>query len=162
MKSNKSLPFSILEGIAYGILGTIFVVAILTTEQFVRIRLNQNNGFGADYGRETLGILWIFFGLSISAVLGNVFFRDSAKSFLFNWSFILTTSSVMTVVFQEVFSIYDHGASTDKLLELFRIEQECIGLWWIMKLFIILTPFTILFANRHFLFEKIKNLNSLK
>jgi hypothetical protein len=162
MQDAKKLTPMIVEGLCYGLTGTIFVFLILAVESFAKTTLNDNGFSNDDFGRQTLAILWVFLGLGVSAISVNLFFRNSTGTFFLRWFLILLSSSILTIVLQKIFLIYYHDQTADKLFELLKFQHERMGLWWTIRLFLILIPFTILFANRRFILEKIKNLNSLK
>jgi hypothetical protein len=158
MQDAKKLTPMIVEGLCYGLTGTIFVFfSILAVDAFAEMTLDNIGFSNDDFGRQTLAILWVFLGLSISAVSANLFFRNSTGNFFLKWFLILLSSSILTIVLQKIFLIYYHDQTVDKLFELLKYEHERIGLWWTIRLFLILTPFTILFANRWTMIEKIKN-----
>ncbi len=156
-KSNNSTS-SILEAAKYGFLGTFYVVSVLIAEEFFEKLLSTNNGFAVDYVEESLGIPPLLLGLFVSAVLGTLLFSKITKHLLLKWLFILAISSALVVILQKSFLIYYYNAPVaESLFELFKFEWKRLSMWWIIKLFVILAPFTALFASRHFLFNKFKS-----
>ncbi len=147
----KKISGSVLEGICFGILGTIFVLLIfLLQDYFTSPNLTDIN-FPDDSPKVTIGLAWLFLGLSISAIFWNVVFRKNTNRFFLKWVLIVISSSITPVLMQMTFLIYRNDYSW-KLLD---------G-WWIINLILMLVPFTFLFANRGSLIEKIQSRNALK
>jgi len=147
----------VLEGICYGILGTAFVIPIFIFLEAV----SQNNftshnstdiSFGDDSLKITIGLAWLLLGLSISAIFWSIVFRKRTDNFFLKWFLILMSSSISPVLLQMAFLIYRNDNS-----------WKLLGVSWMSSLFLMLAPFTFLFANRQLIIEKIQNRrNSLK
>jgi hypothetical protein len=165
MQDAKKISKAFFEGISYGLTGTIFVfLAIWAMESFAEITSNSNgiSFSNDDFGREGIGVIPLFLGLSISVVSVISILGEQKNNLFLRWLAILLLSVTLTVVLQKIFLIYYFHQPIEKLFNLLKNEQERLGLWWAIRLFLILAPFTVLFANRRLIFEKIRNLNSLK
>lgn len=161
MQKTRKFSNLVLKGTAYGILGTFIVSVAFELQDYLT---NPNiSGLAVDYIREGIGALWIFLGLSISAIFGNLIFGKTIKSFLLKWFFILITSSIMTIFMQMAFLIYHSDMTTGQIISAYLPENiwRLLGLDLLIKLFIILTPFTFLFATLELIIEEVQNRNSL-
>ena len=165
MKDAKKISTAFFEGISYGLIGSVFVfLAIWAIESFAEITSNPDgiSFSNDDFGREGIGVIPLFLGLSIAAVSIIALFGENKNRLLLKWLSVLLISTLLTVILQKLFLIYYFQQPTEKLFNLLKYKHERLGLWWAIRLFLVLAPFTILFANRRLIFEKIRNLNSLK
>ncbi len=163
MKENRKISSIILESLAYGLFGTSFVVLLIVIEEYIE-SFEKHSGFIVHTYEETLALIPLFFGLFISVILGNLLLKNEIKLFkICKWIFILLFSCFSAVSLQKIMLIYFQNQTfSDTIVELFSYQQNSLGLWWMLKLLIFLTPFTAIFASRHFLFDKLKNRNSLR
>ena len=165
MKDIKKISTAFFEGISYGLTGTVFVfLAIGAIEAFAQISSNPNgiSFSNDDFGREGIGVIPLFLGLSIAAISIISLFGENKNRLLIKWFTVLLASVALIVILQKMVLIYCFHQPTEKLFNLLKYEPERLGLWWAIRLFLILAPFTVLFANRRLIFEKTRNLNSLK
>lgn len=162
MKENRKISSIILESIAYGLFGTSFVVLLIVIEEYIR-SFEKYNSYIVHTYEETLALIPLFFGLFISVILGNLLFKNKTKSFkISKWIFIVLISCFLVVLLQKVILIFFRNQTfSNTIIELFSYQQNSLGLWWMLKLLIFLTPLTAIFASHHFLFDKLKNRNSL-
>ncbi len=164
MLKTKILLGSILEGIAYGLSGGIFVFAVLGIEDFLAKIDLPSTRFSIGSPEQSIGLGCLFLGLSISAAFGNLLFRKSNKCSLAKLLFILTISSITTVLIQMGILLYFSGQTFDEIISnnLPRLVWELLGFRWMIKLFVILAPFTILFTNRRLIIDSFRNRNFLR
>lgn len=157
-KGKKALHI-ILEAIGYGFFGTVFVIFC----DFVNFALTQPNcppNFSCDaYAKRGIPFGLVFIGAVISIILVNFLFGKIIKSEFKKWFLILVMTSITAILMQTAYIISYSNLAVKQIMSLnFSKEliEKIFGLSLILKLFLILMPFTILFANRRTLIEKIK------
>ncbi|HEX8286525.1 MAG TPA: hypothetical protein VF556_00930 [Pyrinomonadaceae bacterium] len=163
MRKFKELSILLLESVSYGFLGTLFVSCVLLIEDFYT-RISIMPGFSLDYGERGIPPGGVLIGATISVVFWNLLFGRIIKSALIRWSLILVTSSISALLIQVTALIYLDDNAIDQLIAVYAFGGvlELLGVSLMIKLFIILTPFTILFASCHWLIRKIQKRNALK
>lgn len=157
-KYNKTVSI-ILEAISYGFFGTVFVIFC----DFVNFALTQPNcpfGFSCDtYIKRGIPLGLVFFGNLLSVLFIKFLFDSVIKSGFVKWSWILVITSITTILMQTVFIISRSDFAFGEIMSMhsgIELMEEVFGLSLMLKLFLFLAPFTILFANRRTLSEKIK------
>ncbi len=161
-KLSKILPL-LAEAIAYGFLSSIFVLIVLLIEDFLT-GIQCVPGFACDTSRRGIPIGAVFICAVLAVVFWNLLFRKIIKSALARWFLILITSSITSILLQTLYLISISHMTINQIISehLPDNASDLFGIKLMIKTFLILTPFTILFANRRSLFEKLKNRNSLK
>lgn len=164
MQKFRNILFLLLEAVAYGFLGSIFVLIVLSVEDFLtRVPCNPNfSCHTAERGVPPGGVL---IGAVLSVILLNLIFGKIIKSNFTKWFLILITTSITAILLQTIYLISVSDMTIEQIISVYFGEErvgELFGVELMIKVFIILTPFTILFANRRFIIEKIKNRNTLK
>lgn len=158
-EKGKKVLHIILEAIGYGFFGTIFVIFC----NFVNYTLTQPNcppSFSCDtYVERGIPPGGVLIGAVISVLLVNFLFGKIIKSEFKKWFLILVMTSITAILMQTAYIISDSNLAVKQIMSLnFSKEliEKIFGLSLILKLFLIFMPFTILFANRRTLIEKIK------
>jgi uncharacterized membrane protein YhdT len=162
MPKLKELSISFLEAVSYGFLGGIFVLCVLFIEDLTRVP--PVPGFSLGNGERGIPPGGVLIGGTISVIFWNLLFGRIINSASVRWGLILITSSILALLTQMTFLIYQSETTLDQIIAAYLPENvsELLGIPLMIKLFIILTPFTILFANRHLLIEKIQKRSALK
>lgn len=153
MTREKKKPNLVLEGFCYGILGTVFtvmvtgMVSVFTNPNYSKSPDSTEINFPAPSPESlTIGLAWLLWGLSISVIFWSVVFRKDVNRSFLKWFLILISASISPILMQVAVLIYLNNNS-----------WKLLGVWSMINLFLILAPFTFLFANRHSIIEKIKN-----
>lgn len=162
MQKLKELLISFLEAVSYGFFGGIFVLCVLLIEDFLT-KFPPTIGFPLGYGERSIAPVGVLIGATLSVIFWNLLFGKIIKSASIKWLLILITSSILALLTQTAFLIYQSETTLDQIIAAYLPERvsELLGVPLMIKLFIILAPFTILFANRHLLIEKIQKRNTL-
>lgn len=157
-KDNKTVSV-ILEAIGYGFFGTVFVIFC----DFVNFALTQPNcppGFSCDtYVKRGISPGGILIGALFSFLFVNFLFGRIIKSEFKKWSLILVMTSITAILMQTVYIISRSDLAFEQIISMYsgkKLMEEVFGVSLMLKLFLFLLPFTILFANRRTLIEKIK------
>ena len=150
MRRLKELSISFLEAVSYGFLSAVFVLCVLLIEDFYT-RISIMPGFSLGYGERGIPPGGVLIGATISVVFWNLLFGRIIKSALIRWSLILVTSSISALCIQLVALIYLGYNTIDQIIAVYESDGvlELLGVSLMIKLFMILTPFTILFASCH-------------
>lgn len=164
MRKLKELSILFLEAITYGFLSGVFVLCVLLIEDFYT-RISTIPGWSLGYTARDIPLGGVLIGATISVIFWNFFFGKIIKSASIRWVLILVTSSITALLIQTAVLIYLSDNTIDKIIAPYLPDEvlELLGVSLMIKLFMILTPFTILFAIiRHLLIEKILKRNALK
>lgn len=164
MQKIRKLLFSLLKAIAYGFFGGVFVLTVLLVEDFL-MRVPCNPKFSCDTGGRGVAPGGVLIGAMLSIILWDLVFGKIIKSNFAKWFLILITTSITAILLETVYLISISDMTIEQIISVSVGGGRMSGLLGIdlmIKLFIILTPFTLLFANYHLIIEKIKNLNTLK
>jgi hypothetical protein len=152
MKQPINIKSMVFNGLGFVFFGTIYVLivsGILTDYEYGNF--SPTYGLDVDQYVVYLAPFWTFTSLTISFVLGNLFFSKTLG--LRMWSFIIITSAVGTIVFQKYGNLFLFADQSS-----FNI----LSYIWIPKLIIILIPFSFFYANRKNFIDKIRNRNLLR
>lgn len=155
---NIKLAFSILNGFAYSILGSIILMPVINLQ--MRVDMDMiieffgiksvikpavwHNGFVG------LGLFWTLPGLFISAFTGNLAFQKSTDLFSRKWLFIIISASILPIILAQVFLPF----LTDLPI---RIDSNLV--FW---LFFALFAFTFIYVKLPLAITKRRKTNSLK
>lgn len=157
--SKETVLNIILEALGYGFFGAVFVIFC----DFVNFALTQPNcppNFYCDtYVKRGIPFGLVFIGAVISVLLVNFLFGKIIKAEFKRWFLILVMTSITAILMQTVYIISDSDLAFEQIMSLYfsmELIEKIFGLSLILKLFLILTPFTILFASRWILIEKLK------
>lgn len=164
MRKISEKLFSLLEAVAYGFLGSIFVLIILLIEESLT-RISCPPNFSCNYAGRGIALGGVLLGATLSVIFWNLVFGKIIKSAFMRWFLILISSSITAISLQTAYLISISHMTIEQITSIYFSEgrvSELLGIELITKLLIILTPFTLLFASRHFLLAKLKNRNSLK
>ena len=164
MLRTKKIFTSFLEAISYGFFSSIFVFIILVIEDFL-LTVPCDPNFSCDTGGRGIPPGGVLIGAAFSVIFWNLLFGKIIQSNFVKWFLILITSSITAILFQTAYLISITHLTNEQIISIYFGEErlgELFGVDLMIKLFIILTPFTILFANFHSIIEKIKNRNALK
>lgn len=164
MQKAKMIAASVLEGFAYGVLGAGYWVAVILAEEYFREPPPVGFGYGHHYEPTIPALGWLLIGLSGAAFLGKLLFNRITISSFFYWLHIQSLAAVSAVLMQQAFLIFYNNQSIEKLMShsISKIIWEVLGLELMINTFLILTPFTILFAALGSFIKKIRLRNSLK
>ena len=162
MKKQKNLSSLLLEAASYGFFAGLFVLATVLIEDYLT-SVSPPNDFSIGYGERTIPAIPVFIGATLSVVFWNLLFGKIIKSTFVKWLSILVTSSVSALLIQTAYLIYLSDSTINQIIDAYLPGgvSELLGIRLMIKLFIILAPFTILFVNRHLLFGKIKTRTTL-
>ena len=159
MKKISEISPLFLESAFYGFSGTIFVlIALLIEEILTRIACGP---FACHYHPRNIPIGIVF----ICTILLFIFWNLWIKSVLVRWFLILVTSSITAISIQTIYLVSISPFTIEQMIPEHSpnyLILEFFGVDLMVKLFLVLTPFTVLFANRHTIIKKIKNRNKLK
>lgn len=164
MQKIREVLFSLLEAIAYGFFGSVFVLIVLLVEDFL-MRVPYNLNMSCDTGGRSIPAGGVLIGATLSVVFLNVIFGKIIKSNFVKWVLILITTSITAILLQTAYLVSISDMTIEQIISVYFGEgrvSELLGVELMIKVFIILAPFTISFANRHLIIEKIKNRNMLK
>ena len=157
MKRN-SLIHLLLESAFYGLFGSLFVLAVILIEDTQKF-CSPNFSCGSVERGIPLGP--VFIATVVSTIFWNRFFGNIIKSVFTRWTLIVVTSSITAIFLQTAYIVSVTPMTIEQIIS-FHPMSEILGVKLMHKLFIILAPFTILFAYKQLIFEKFKNRNSLK
>ncbi len=160
----KKLAVSVLEGILYGSFGAIFVLIVLLIEDFLT-KAPPIPGMSLGMGERGIPPGGVFLAGILSVVLWNFLFAKIIKTFSIRWFLILATTSITALLMQTAFLIHSQSDWTmSRVISTYLPDgiSDLIGMSLMIELFIIIAPFTVLFANRQLIIEKIKIRNALK
>lgn len=163
MQKLKEILLSLLEAIAYGFFGSVFVLIVLLIEDFLT-RAPLMPGFPLGYGERGIPPGGVLIGGTISVIFWNLLLGRIIKIASIRWFLILITTSITALLMQMAFLIYESDWTIAEVISRYLPEgvSELLGVPLMIKLFIILTPFTFLFANRHSLIKKMQKRNASK
>lgn len=165
MKKLSKILSLFAEAIAYGFLSSVFVLIVVLIENFLTRTqcVPDFPCFGYNYERG-IPIGTVFISAVLLSVFWNLLFGKIIKSTFIRWFLILITSSITSILLQTAYFISDSHLTINQIISEYLPDNasELFGVKLMIKVFLILTPFTILFANRRSLFEKLKNRNALK
>lgn len=163
MQKIKGVAFLILEAVVYGFFISICVLIVLSIEDFL-MKIPCTPDFSCGYGERGIPVGGVFIGAILSAIFWNLLFGKIIKSVSVRWFLILITSSITAISLQTIYFILVSDMTVEQVIAAYLPERvsELLGLKLMFKLFIILTPFTVLFTNRHLLIERVKSRSSLK
>lgn len=154
--SKETVLNIILEALGYGFFGAVFVI-------FCDFALTQSNcppNFSCDtFVKRSIPLGGVFIGAVISVLLVNFLFGKIIKSEFKKWFLILAMTSITAILMQTVYIISKSDFAFEEILSMYSgkvILEEIFGVSFMLKLFLFLLPFTILFADRRTLIEKIK------
>ena len=162
LRTNKIFT-SFLEAIAYGFFGSVFVLIVVLIEDFLLFPCNPK--FSCDTGGRGIPPGGVLIGATLSFIFWNLLFGKIIKLNFVKWFLILITSSITAMLFQTAYLISISDMTIEQTISIYFDEGrlgELFGMDLMIKLFIILAPFTILFANFHSIINRIKNRNALK
>lgn len=163
LRKNRKAVNVNFESIAYGFFSAIFVL-IFDLAKF-SLKTPCPPDFSCDNIERGFPPGGVLIGAVFSAIFVNFFLCRIAKSDFTKWLLILALTSITAILMQTVYFICKTDLAFEELLSTHfsnEIVMRSLGLNLMLELFIILIPLTLLFANRHFIIEKIKNSNSLK
>jgi hypothetical protein len=165
MWKDKKTTHTILEAIGYSFFGTVFVL-IFDLAKFILTSPQCVPNFSCDtYVGRGIPLGGVLIGAVFSVIFVNFLFGRIIKSEFTKWSFILTTTSITAILLQTAYLISNTDLAFEQIA-LIHFSKErlakTLGLNLMVELFLILTPFTILFANRWIIIEKIKNKTALE
>lgn len=154
----------VIEAAAYAFFGTVFVLIFEMAKSLLKAPCDPDFSCGG-YVERGIPIGVVLFGAVISVVFVYSLFGTIIKSGFAKWSLILTTTSITTILLQTAYIISNTDMAFEQIASIhFSRERlaKTLGLDLMVELFLILTPFTILFANRRKIIEKIKSENALE
>lgn len=158
------LSSSFLEAIAYGFFSSVFVLVVSLIEDFL-LTVQCIPNFPCDTGGRGTPPGGVLIGATLSVIFLNLLFGKVIKSNFTKWFLILITSSITAILLQTVHLISTSHLTSEQVVSTYFGEgrlNELLGVDLMFKLFIVLTPFTILFANFHSIVKNFKNQDPLK
>ena len=157
--NKEKIVNSILEAIAYGFFGTIFVL-IFDVSKFYLKQVACDPDFSCDSYERGIPLVGVLIGAVFSVVFVSFLFSKIIKSQFTRWFLILITTSITAILLQTAYLIAKTNLTFEQIA-LIHFSKErvakTLGLDLMVELFLILAPFTILFINRRAIIEKIKS-----
>ena len=163
MRANEKILLSIKESVVYGVLSSGFVLIVLLIEELFT-KVSCEPGFSCGGAERGIPIGCVFIGTTLSVFVLKSIFGHIRKSGFVKWLSILIISSFTSILFQMIFLIYFGSMTVAQIISNYVPDgiNELFAVRLMIKLFLILLPFTILYANRFLIIEIITNRNSLK
>lgn len=163
MQNHRKVANIILEAVAYGFFGAVCVLIFNLTIDSLKTPCSPN--FSCDSYMRGIPVGGVLIGGVFSSVFVGFLLGQIIKSEFTKWFLILTLSSITAILMQTVYFICKTDLMFEQIVSIHFSNERIIrslGLDLMIELFTILLPFTLIFANRRFILEKIKNPNPLK
>jgi hypothetical protein len=145
MKQFSKTLATILESIIFSFWGTLYAAFAIGFIEFGYDKFGNQSGLQADRPSEpNLGWLWIMVGLIVSFLFVRVSFSRLSKTYI--WLTKILLASIFTVIIQNLYFSYF-------IARYYGDSLHIVSYWWILKMFVVLIPYTLFFANRKFYTE---------
>lgn len=163
MRKDKKTAHTILEAIGYSFFGTVFVLIVDITK-FILTSPECVPNFSCDtYVGRGIPLGGVFIGAVFSVIFIDFLFGRIIKSEFTKWFLILAITSITAILLQTTYIVSKTDLTFEQIISTHSGKMgKLLGYDLMIELFLILTPFTILFANRRTIIEKIKNKTALE
>ena len=162
MGKDKRTAQTILEAVGYGFFGTVFVLIVELTKSILTPEC-PSDLLSCSSMRREIALGGVLTGAVFSVIFVDFLLGKILKSEFTRWFLILLNTSITAILLQTAIIISANNLTFQQITSrYFGRMGELLGYDLMIELFLILTPFTILFANRQTIIEKIKNKSSLK